>query len=393
MPLTLPGESVRARAVGRRAGATVYEAEAWLRRAPDRAEPPCPHFGTCGGCAVQHMNDAAYTAWKTGLLATALSRAGFPDAPLAPLARTPPGTRRRADLALDRRPDGRVAAGFHTRRDAAVVDLSACAVLHPALSGLIAPLRTLARDLPCLRRAGSAVVNLLDHGPDLLLATDAEPSAAERVRLAAFARAERLPRLSWMALRDGVPETVAQLAPATLMLSGQAVAVPPGGFLQASQAGEAAILAALLAGLPERTRRIADLYAGIGTLSFALAGHGSVAAFEGDAAAHAALTQAAGGTRVSATRRDLARQPLAATELTRFDVVVLDPPRAGAAEQCAVLAASAVRHAAYVSCSPGALSRDAALLKAGGFRLAAASPVDQFLWSPHLEAVCHFTRG
>ena len=384
---------MRARAVGRRAGATVYEAEAWLRESPDRTAPPCPHFGTCGGCAVQHLNDTAYAAWKTGLLATALSRAGFPDAQLAPLARTPPGTRRRADLALSRGPDGRVAVGFHARRGAAVVDLSVCPVLHPVLAGLIDPLRALTRDLPCLRRAGSAVVNLLDHGPDLLLATDSEPSAAERGHLASFARAQRLPRLSWMALRDGVSETVAQLAPATLALSGQAVTVPPGGFLQASAAGEAAILAALLAGLPTRSRRIADLYAGIGTLSFALAAHGSVAAFEGDAAAHAALAQAAGGTRVAAARRDLARQPLAAAELARFDVVVLDPPRAGAAEQCAALAASAVRHVAYVSCSPGALSRDAALLKAGGFQLAAASPVDQFLWSPHLEAVCHFTRG
>lgn len=391
VPLALPGESLRARPVARRAGALVLEPEAWLRRAPERAEPPCPHFGACGGCAVQHLADDAYAAWKVSLLREALSRAGFPDAELAPLARTPPGARRRADFALARRADRAVAVGFHARRSGAVEDLKTCPVLHPRLSGLIAPLRALLADLGCLVRRGSAVVNLLDAGPDLLLRTETPPDAEARTRMAVFARVNALPRVSW-APPAGEPETVAALAPAVITLSGRAVAAPPGAFLQASFEGEAAIVAALLAGLPAKARRIADLYAGLGTLAFALAGRGPVTAVEGDAAAHAALAAAAGGTRVQAVRRDLARAPLQAAELAGFDAVVLDPPRAGAAAQCASLAASTVRHVAYVSCSPAALSRDARTLRDGGFALVSAAPIDQFLWSAELECVAHFAR-
>jgi 23S rRNA (uracil1939-C5)-methyltransferase len=268
-----------------------------------------------------------------------------------------------------------------------VVDLAECPALHPTLAGLVAPLRAWLADLPALRRAGSAVVNLLDAGPDLLLALDGTLDAAARTRASVFARVHGCVRISL-----APAEPVAALAPATVTLSGRVVAAPPGAFLQASREGEAAILAALLAGLPARPRHLADLYAGIGTLSFALAPRARVAAFEGDAAAHAALAKAAGGTRVAAHRRDLARQPLQPAELGGFDAVVLDPPRAGAPEQCAALAASAVRHVAYVSCAPASLARDARTLRAAGFRIAAATPVDQFPWTPHLEAVVHFLR-
>jgi 23S rRNA (uracil1939-C5)-methyltransferase len=171
------------------------------------------------------------------------------------------------------------------------------------------------------------------------------------------------------------------------------VLAPPGAFLQASREGEAAIIAAVQEGLPARSRRIADLYAGLGTLSFALAARGSVAAFEGDATAHAALSVAAGGTRVRAVRRDLARQPLQPGELAAFDAVVLDPPFAGAAAQCTAIAASDVRHVAYVSCNPAALARDARTLREAGFALLSAVPIDQFLWSAELECVAHFARG
>jgi 23S rRNA (uracil1939-C5)-methyltransferase len=386
VPLALPGESVRARPTGRRGGAPVFEAEAWLRRSPDRIDPPCPHFGTCGGCAVQHLADPAYVAWKTALLADALARAGYPEAAIAPLVRIAPGLRRRADFALAR-DRGAVRVGFHPRRGAGVVDLAECPALHPRLAALITPLRTLLADLPALRRAGSAVVNLLDGGPDLVLALDGTPDAAARTRLAVFARVNGCVRVSL-----APEEPVASLAPATVTLSGRAVAVPPGAFLQASREGEAAIIAALLAGLPAKLRHVADLYSGIGTLSFALATRARVTAFEGDAAAHAALAKAAGGTRVQAHRRDLARAPLQPAELAPFDAVVLDPPRAGAAEQCAALAASAVRHVAYVSCAPAALARDARLLRAAGFRIVAATPIDQFPWTPQLEAVVQFVR-
>jgi len=391
VPGALPGERVLAEIAGERA-----LPGAWLTESPDRVTPPCRHAGACGGCALQHWAAAPYAAWKREKLVQALARAGFAEAPVAPLAATPPASRRRADLALRRGPAG-IALGFHARGSGAIEDLAACSVLDPRLVALFAPLRALLLGLAALRRDGAAVLNLLDTGPDLLLRTDGPLDAPGRARLAAFAAAQGLPRIAW-ARGEGVPETAAQLGPVGLAFAGVTVAPPPGAFLQASAAGEAAIVAAVLAGLPQRLparAAIADLYAGLGTLSLPLARLARVQAFEGEAAAVAALTRAANAAqaRVQAVRRDLARQPLAGAELRGFAAVVLDPPFAGAAEQVALLARAAVPRIIYVSCNPAALQRDAAALAGAGYRVLAAVPVDQFLWSPHLEAVVTFARA
>jgi len=390
LPRTLPGETVQARLTGPRG-----EAETWLTESPDRVTPPCPHFGLCGGCALQHWADAPYTAWKRARLVDALARAGFPDAPVGPLARTPPGTRRRADLAIRRGPAG-IALGFHARGGQAVTDLDTCTVLDPRLVALFAPMREMLRRLQALQRDGSAVVNLLDTGPDLLLRTDGVLDAAGRAALAAFGAACGLPRIAW-ARGHGVPETAAQRGTAAISFAGVTVSPPPGAFLQASPAGEAAIVAAVLAGLPEKLApraAIADLFAGLGTLSFPLASRARVTAFEGAADSVAALAAAAGtaNARVTARRRDLDRQPLAGKELAAFQAVVLDPPFAGAAEQLALLARAQVPRIIYVSCNPAALAQDARPLALAGYRVVAATPIDQFLWSPHLEAVVVFAR-
>lgn len=388
VPFTLPGELVRCVPHGKRA--TLDEV---VEPSPERVAPPCPHFGTCGGCALQHWQDDSYVAWKTGLLRSALARAGFDDPPLAPIVRTGAGERRRVDLAL-RRAQGGVTVGLHRMGAGDVFDMTACTVMHPALFALVEPLRALLHGLALLKREGSALLNLLDTGPDLLLRTDAEPGTVDRARLAEFARAHGLPRIAW-ARGDGPPEPVATLGPASTSMSGVAVAPPPGAFLQASRAGEDAIVAATLAGLPGKLfakSRVAELYAGCGTITFALARRVGVSAFEGDAAAFAALHAATPGTRATAERRDLARQPLSAKELGKFAAVLLDPPFAGAATQVAQIAASGVARVIYVSCNPAALGRDAALLRSAGYALLSAAPIDQFPWSPRLESVCVFGR-
>jgi 23S rRNA (uracil1939-C5)-methyltransferase len=396
VPRALPGERVRVRPAGKRGDGQAAVLEAVLIPGHDRVPPPCPHFDDgCGGCAVQHWAPAAQAAWKQARLAEALARAGFPAAPVGPTVTTPPGRRRRADLALRRAPGG-VVLGFHRAGSAEVLDLVACTVLDPRIVALFAPLRGMLRRLQALRRDGSAVVNLLDTGPDLLLRTDGPLTAADRALLAAFATEAGLPRIAWAA-RDGPAEIAAQHGPATITLSGAEVAPPPGAFLQASPEGEAAIVAAVLAALPARLAgrgRIADLHAGLGTLSVPLASRGRVAAFEGDADAVVALSAAAGraGVRVTATRRDLARQPLTVAELAAFAAVVLDPPHAGAAEQAALLARSQVPVVVYVSCNPVALSRDARAFALAGWHVAAATPIDQFVHSAQLEAVVAFTR-
>ncbi|MBR0644748.1 class I SAM-dependent RNA methyltransferase [Plastoroseomonas hellenica] len=388
----LPGERITARMIGRDRA----EPEAILDPSPERTAPPCRHFGEgCGGCATQHWAKAPSIAWKEARLAEALTRAGFADPALLPAAVTPPGRRRRADLAV-RRDGPAIRLGFHRRGEGAVLDLLECAVLDPALIALLPALREALRRLPALKREASAVLNLLDTGPDLLLRTDGVPDASARAALAEFARAHGMPRIAW-AKGEGAPENAAQLGPVSLKVGGVAVAPPPGAFLQASPEGEAAIIAAVLAGLPEKLpakARIADLYAGIGTLSFPLAGRGMVAAYEGAAAAVTALDGGAraSGLRVKAARRDLARQPLLVPELSPFAAVVLDPPFAGAAAQMPLLARAKVPRVIYVSCNPAALSRDAAVLAAAGYRLVSARLVDQFLWSAQIEAVAVFAR-
>jgi 23S rRNA (uracil1939-C5)-methyltransferase len=388
---------VRARPTGRDKAVL----EAVLTASPDRVAPPCAHVADgCGGCALQHWDLGAQARWKRQRLAEALARAGFPDAEVAETVETPPASRRRADLALKRAPDGGVAIGFHARGASDVLDLRECHVLDPALVALLPPLRALLKRLPALARDGSAVVNLLDSGPDLLLRTDKPLDATGRRLLAAFGQALGIPRIAWAQGTkpgEGVEETAAQSGPVRLMLGAIEVAPPPGAFLQASRAGEAAIIAAVLAGLPAKLParpHILDLYAGIGTLSFPLAARGRVTAAEGSAAAAAALEAAANKAvaRVRAVRRDLARQPYLPAELKAFDAVVLDPPYSGAAEQVAQIARSTVRHVVYVSCNPVALARDAGVLRGAGFAVTSATPVDQFRWSAHLESVVHFAR-
>jgi 23S rRNA (uracil1939-C5)-methyltransferase len=391
----LPGEQVRARPVARRGEGWAATTEAVLAPSAERIAPPCPHFGTCGGCALQHWQEDAYLAWKSGLLEVALRRAGYDAPALAPITCTPPRARRRMDLAV-RRVGHAVRLGLHEAGGREVVDLRCCEVLHPALAALLDPLRAVLAELAALRREGSVAANLLREGPDLLLRTDAELSATDRARLAGFAQAHRLPRIAW-ARGAAAPEVAAQHGSATIAFHGVTVAPPPGAFLQASEAGEAAIVAVVLAGLPERLparAHIAELYAGCGTLSFALAARARVAAFEGDAAACAALSAAANHSglagRITIAQRDLARRPLSAAELAGFATLVLDPPHAGAAAQMPPIIAARVPRVIYVSCNPAALARDAAMLRAGGYALVSATPIDQFRWSARLESVAVF---
>lgn len=393
VPGALPGERVRIAPLARRGEGVAARLVARLGCSPDRVAPPCPHAGACGGCTVQHLGGAAYARWKTGLLAEALRRAGFADTPIAPLVPAAPASRRRAELAL-----GGGAVGFHRRASRAVVDAPDCRVLDPAILAVAAELRRRARALSCLGPAAGAQVNLLDTGADLVLRGAREPDLGEREALAALAEAADLVRLSWATGAAPALPVAIRRAP-TVTFAGVAVEPPPGAFLQATRAGEAAIVGAVtaaLADLPDGAR-IADLFAGIGTLTLPLGGRFRLRAVEGDAAAAEALRRAANaaglGPRLAVETRDLAARPLLPGECGGLDAVVLDPPRDGARAQCAALAeATTLRRLVYVSCNPAALARDARILAAGGWRPTGATPIDQFLWSGHLECVVPFSR-
>ena len=393
VPLTLPGERVRVRLGERRGDGVAAEPVEMLSRSPDRQSPRCGHFGPCGGCSVQHLDADAYAAWKRDLIVAALSRAGLGDVPVAPTIATPPASRRRATLAA-RRIAGGTVLGFNARRRHHIVNLDACPVLVPALVEVLPMLREVLTGL--LAPGATATVRLaaLEPGLDILLGLPVAPDLTGRERLADFARAADLARLS-VALGDGEAEPLAARRVATLTFGDVTVAVPPGTFLQASAEGEAA-LTGLVVDAVAAAARVADLFCGIGTFSLPLARRARVRAVDADRPALAALAAATAGDRLagrlSTEHRNLFRDPLEGAELAGLDAVVFDPPRAGAAAQASALAASPVPVVVGVSCNPASFACDAATLVAGGYRPETVTPVDQFLWSAHVELVGVFRR-
>ena len=353
----------------------------------------CVHFGICGGCASDNRDQPD----KRALLVNALSRAGYAGAEVAALVQVPLHTRRRVDLAASRK-GTEITLGLHRARSSDIVDMQECALLHPGFLPLLPPLRVLLRSLNCFRREASVVINWLDNGPDILLRADAPLTQPDRTRLIAFAREHNAPRIC-VAEPKSLPEPVILLANPVLSFANFEVTPPPGGFLQASPEGEAAITEAMLAGLPKlRTKsRIIELFAGCGTLSFALAQKARVEAYEGDEAAVYAADKAARAAglagRVTITRRDLHRRPLLVQDFKGADAVVLDPPFAGAGPQMKFLAGAGVARIIYVSCNLDALAHDAGALRQAGYKVLAATPIDQFPFSENVESVVVFSNA
>ena len=312
IPLTLPGETVTARPMQSRGDGWHAFAEVIENASDARVEAPCRHFGRCGGCVLQHWRDAEYRTWKSGVLSYALRQAGFTAPDPLPLVQGLPGERRRIDFAV-RRLAGRIVLGLHEQRSAEVIDLTDCLVLHPALMALMPPLRVLLQRLKAIQQEGSLVINLLDSGPDMLLRTDAALTLEDRIALTDFANQHGLARVSQVGVND-TPETIGLLRPPVTSMSGVAVRPPPGAFLQATAEGERAIIQAVLAGMPAKINnktRVAELYSGCGTLTFALAKIIRVAAYEGDTATFNALKQAVNQSatpgRIETFQRGLAR--------------------------------------------------------------------------------------
>jgi 23S rRNA (uracil1939-C5)-methyltransferase len=388
VPFTLPGERVMAAGSGeRRALVEVVSASA------ERVEPACPHFQACGGCALQHWAHEPYLAWKVARLAGTLARQHI-ETEILPAFAAQPGTRRR--LALHARKGGREAArlGYKARKSWDLVDIAVCPIADPRLQAAIPALKRLSAPLfEHPKSAPTLHVTLTDTGLDVDisgverksggLSADARMQLAERAAAADLARVTLDGEVAYLARQPTV-----RLGPAT-------VALPAGAFLQATPQAEAA-MSAFVAEAAAGASRIADLYCGVGTFTFRLAGIAPALATDFAPEAIRALTGALAGASglkgVTAQARDLVRRPVLAEELKHIDVAVFDPPRAGAAEQAAELARSPVARVIGVSCSPATFARDARTLIDAGFRLERVLPVDQFLWSPHVELVGVFGR-
>lgn len=376
---------------------------------PHHVSPPCRHFGQCGGCQLQQLDEETLAAFVEARVANASSSQELGARLIAPPHLSPPGSRRRASLRAESS-QGRVVIGYREAKSHRLVELAECPVLRPELAAMLAPLRKLlirvgqaqvpakgkTRNKPGkhahAKMAADLELAMTDQGVDLAIKGFSAEGLALTEALLDFARDHGLARLT---LDPGFgPETVWEPEPVTMTLSGVAVPFPPGSFIQATADGEAALVAAVCEWLGD-CATVADLFSGLGTFAFALAGPGTkVLAAEAAREAHLACKAAADRLilPVHALHRDLFRNPLQPDELGRFAAVVLDPPRAGAREQVGRIAESTVGRVVYISCNPSSWARDAAQLVASGYRLEEVRPVGQFRWSTHVELASLFVR-
>jgi 23S rRNA (uracil1939-C5)-methyltransferase len=385
VPYVLPGETVEVEPVpghGDRRHALRVEVQS-----TERIAPICPHFGVCGGCALQHWDAARYSAWKRGLVVAALAQAGL-QAPVGDIIDAHGAGRRRAVFHARRGTHDVLQVGFTAYRAHHVVPIDRCPILAPELAGAIEAAWAIAEELQPARKPLDIQVTASEPGLDVDVRGSGPLAPAVMARLAAVAQTHRLARLT----RHG--ELIAQRAVTTVRIGLAQVALPPGAFLQATAEGETTLARLVLEHAAEADS-VADLFAGVGPFALRLAERARVQAVDSDAAAIAALRQAAtapGLKPVEPQVRDLFRRPLLPAELARFHAVVFDPPRPGAEAQARALAQSQVPLVVAVSCNPGTFARDARLLVDGGYRLLAVTPVDQFRYSAHVEIVAHFIR-
>jgi 23S rRNA (uracil1939-C5)-methyltransferase len=354
----------------------------------ERVKPVCPHFGICGGCALQHLSEPEYRAWKRDLVTSALAQAGL-AADVGELVDAAGEGRRRAVLHARRGTHDVLQVGFAAYRAHHVVPIDRCPVLAPGLAHAIEAAWAIADILKVTAKPLDIQATATDSGLDIDVRGSGPLTSAVTARLAELAQRHRLARLT----RHG--ELVVQQLVPTVRVGRATVALPPAAFLQATAEGEA-VLARLAAAHVGAARRVADLFAGIGPFALRLAERARVTAADSDAGAIAALRQAAAATPglkpVVAERRDLFRRPLMPQELAQFDAVLFDPPRQGAETQARNLAQSKVPLVVAVSCNAATFARDARILVDGGYRLAAVTPVDQFRYAAHVEIVACLVR-
>ena len=386
VPYALPGELVTVDAVpGHPDRKHLVHID---RTSPERVGAPCTHFGTCGGCVLQHWALEPYRAWKRELVVDALRHERL-DSPVSPLIDAHGEGRRRIVLHARRGTHDVLEVGFSAPRAHHIVPIDACPVLAPPLAGTLKAAWAIAEVLKRNQKPLDIQFTATDSGLDVDVRGSGAVKPEQIAELARVAQAHGLARLT----RHG--ELITQSAQPLVTVGRARVPLPPGSFMQATMEGEA-VLARLVSEHIGKAKRVADLFAGIGTFALRLAERARVTAADSEAAAVQALQRAAASTAglkpVGAVARDLFRRPFVATELKGFDAVVFDPPRQGAEAQARELARSAVKTVVAVSCDPATFARDMRILTDGGYRLVSVTPVDQFRWSHHVEVVGKLER-
>jgi len=380
VPYSLPGEVVELTAEG--------DLHAVLQPSEQRITPVCKHFGTCGGCAVQHASDAFVAEWKVNVVRRALSARGI-DMKVGGIATSPPRSRRRAVFGGRRTRKG-ITVGFHQRASNTLIAIEECAVIDPKIFAAIPVLEELTAIGASRTAAIRLSVTLSAAGLDVLVEEARELEPTMLPQLAEIAGRHDLARLTWN------DEVIVNASPPVQRMGKARIVPSPGAFLQATPNGQAALVATVKQAVGNASRVI-DLFAGCGTFALPLAEQAEVLAVENDGPMLDALDLAWRRTdgalhRITTDRRDLFRRPLLASEMKGYDAVVIDPPRVGAAAQVQELTSSAVPLIAFVSCNPVTFARDAEVLLKAGYRMGPVRVIDQFRWSPHVELAVTFTR-
>ncbi len=388
-PLTLPGETIRAETIkdGRAEGVEI------LTPSPDRIAPVSPQYGDCGGCSLQHWASGPYLEWKREQVRLALAREGIETEIEATVA-VPMASRRRVALHARRTPEGKVILGFKARKSWRLVEITECPVADPRLVRAFPSLaRVAGAFLEHPKSAPTLHVTWTDAGLDVdVTGVERKSGGLSRDRQMQAIRAAGEADLARLSMAG---ETLVMARQPRVMFGPASVPLPPGGFLQAVPEAEAAMTSRAVAAV-KGAKKVADLFCGSGSFTFPLATVAPVLAADASAAGIAALKAGVSSTsglrQITAEARDLFRRPLSPFDLKGCDAIVFDPPRAGAIDQVQQIATTKASVVVGVSCNPTTFARDARVLIDAGFRLETVTPVDQFLWSDHVELVGVFRR-
>lgn len=392
IPYTAPGDVIDAKINGSKGRLRHIH-----HKSNHRIEALCPHYTKCGGCSLQHIELDYYSEWKGGLIRTALENQGLKDIDIAPMIISPLGSRRRTTFQAIGRGDGQIVFGYAEKGSHNLIDIFDCPILMQEIKALITPTKKLISGLLKKKEKMSVSITMGDNGIDLILKGKGDIDLNLRMDLAEFAEKNDLARISWF---DSSPknnryELLAERRKPFVTFEGNKVFFPEGSFLQATKQGQDALIRAMLDGITG-AHKVVDLFSGCGTFSIAAAKFANVHAVENNKEMLTALkvssNQMSDIKQVSTELRDLFLRPLLPHELNNYDVAIIDPPRAGAKHQMAEILQSDLKKLVMISCNPITFSRDVESLTQAGFKMGTVTPVDQFLFSPHLEIISVFEK-
>jgi 23S rRNA (uracil1939-C5)-methyltransferase len=397
VPYALPGETVSISKPQKDAADSLLRADplAILTQSEHRQAPPCPHFGVCGGCMLQHMDAATYHVFKIDAVKTTVSRFLGDNLPWGKPVFVPPQTRRRLTVTAVKQ-QKKTVLGFHRRKSSQVFSLETCLLATPRVLDVLLKLPDAMHPILVNVKPADIFLQDTETGIDLMITgpvgAKGKPDLAVQEEVAALCYSLDLARISWRAKERDMPETLVEVRKPAVTFGELRVELPVAAFLQPSLPGQQALQDKVMQGLAGSTK-IADLFSGSGTFAGPALSLGHVTAIDSAGEAIAALAKAGRAQgKLTCTQRDLFRVPLSMDELNAFDAVILDPARSGARDQCNTIAGCKARTVIYVSCAPGTFGRDAQRLIEGGYKLAEITLIDQFVWSAHTEIVAVFKR-